>query len=216
MPTKDVYVIRTGADDPSATLKAYVEAQFMAAMEKKAALQLGEVPAGPPFQWEWDVFGFGPWQAPAMPPGRIIAVGETAYIATVVYMNHLMCSTLAGFGGYILLNYWTANTQMIMPVPALARQVCVEPGSPGVFGCFSVDIFPITPTEEAWILETNICARLCNVQNRVVPGYTTFVRWVRSFDPEVLWPTTPTIEFDIPVRYTVYDPNAECTSLPTI
>jgi len=210
MSSKEVTVSRAEANDPSATLKAHVEAQIAAAIEKKVAktrAELGEWPAGLPFYW--DVWAFGPWQDPDKAPGRIIALGQDAYIATVVWMSPLMCATVSGFGADILLSYFTSDTQKMTPVPAMDYQSCVEPVQPGAGAwCYFVDIWHFKPTEAACILETNICARLCNCDGDVVPGYAGFVRWVEDFDPETLWPDGP--RFDHPIRYLVYDDNDKC------
>jgi hypothetical protein len=204
MASKELTVSRGEAQDPAATLKAQVEAQFAAALEKKIAAELTETPAGLPFQWE--VYAFGPWQNPAQQPGRIIALGQTAYIATVVWMNPLMCASVAGFGADIFLSYWTSNTQTMMPVAAMDHYSCIPVTAAG--GCFYVDIWAFQPTEAACLLETNICARLCNCEQQVVPGYAGFVRWVQDFDPETLWPAGP--HFDHPIRYLVYNDKEKC------
>ena len=158
MPSKEVHVSRAEANDPRETLKARVQAEFTAALEKKAALQIAEVPYGLPFQW--NVFAVGPYQNPFQAPGRIIAVGQQAFIVTIVFMNELMCQTVESFEADVLLNYWTSNTQTMQPVPALSGYSCLEADMirfPG-FGCFTIDVYTITPTQEACLLETNICA----------------------------------------------------------
>jgi hypothetical protein len=203
MSSKEVTVNRAEIDNPSATLKAHVEAQVAAAVER-AKVELAEWPTGLPF--EWDVWAFGPWQDPGQEPGRIIALGQKAYIATVVWMNPLMNATVAGFGADLLLSYWTSNKQKMTPVSAMDHQSCIEPVPQG-FG-FYVDVWEFTPTEAACILETNICVRLCNCDGQVVPGYAGFVRWVQDFDPELLWPAGPS--FDHPIRYLVYDDKEKC------
>jgi hypothetical protein len=186
-----------------------VEAQFAAALEKKAALELTEVPALLPF--EWVIYARGPYQNPGQEPGRIIALGQKAYIATVVYMNPLMCATVVGFGADVLLNFWTSNTQTMRPVPAMDHYKCIPITAAG--GCSYTYVWEFEPTEAACILETNICARLCNCEQRVVPGYAGFVRWVEDFDPDYLWPAGP--RFDHPIRYLVYDDKDRCPCPPT-
>lgn len=208
MPSKDLTISRAEASDPGATLKARVESQFAAALEK-AKLELTEVPVLGPFEWE--VYAFGPWQNPGQEPGRIIALGQTAYIATVVWMNDSMCATVAGFGADVFLSYWTSNTQTMLPVTAMNHYTCIPITANG--GCFYVDIWEFQPTEAACLLETNICARICNCEGHVVPGYAGFVRWVEDFDPELLWPAGP--RFDHPIRYLVYDDKDKCPCLPT-
>jgi hypothetical protein len=196
--------ISRGGDDPRETLKARVEARFAAALEEATAqLEVAEAPA--PDRWE--IYAFGPWQDPGKAPGRIIFLGEKAYIAVVVWMNDPMCEDVNGFEAKIELNFWTSNTQTMQPVSAMDYTCCIErkPGDP----CFNVMIWEFEPTEAACVLETNICARICNCQNHPVPGYAGFVRHVFDFDPETLFFPPhfhpPGWAFDRPIRYMVSD-----------
>lgn len=202
--SQDLNVSRSGSGNTADMLKAQVEAQFAAALDQKAALELTEAPTVLPPQWE--VYAWGPYQAAGKQPGRIIALGEKAYIATAVWLNSAMCTNVSGFGADILLSFWTSNTQTMKPVPAMDHYKCipVKAGS----GCFYVYIWEFVPTEAACILETNICARLCNCEQKVVPGYAGFVRWVYDFDAESLWPAGP--RFDNPIRYLVYNNEETC------
>ncbi len=179
MSNRDLTVSRAEVDDLRATLKANAEAKFSAALEQ-ATLELTEVPLLGPFEWE--VYARGPYQAPVFKPGRIIGVNQKAYIDVVVWMNESMFSTVKGFEADVLLNFWTSNTQTMLPVPRLSTQVCIEPTPAPNGGMFSTYIWEFTPAEAACLLETNICARLCNCEGRTVPGYAGFVRWVKDFD----------------------------------
>ena len=173
----------------SATLKAHVEAQIAAAIEKKVAkarAELAEWPAGLPFRLEMS----GP-----LVLGRILVigtradycVGQDAYIATVVWMSPLMCATVAGLGRYSsqLLHLQHAEDDGRscdgLSMPASKPRAGRTPGHR-----YFVDVWRFKPTEAACILETNICARLCDCDDDIVPGYAGFVRWVEDFDPETL------------------------------
>ncbi len=209
--SNDVYE-REGADARE-TLKAQVEAQVAAALEQ-ASLELTEAP--PPSDWE--IWARGPWQDPGLEPGRIIRVNEKAYIATVVFLNQFMNNNVAAFGGKIQLNYFTSNMQTMTPISAMDYSCCLEPTvTANPLGAIYVSIWEFEPTEAGCVIETNICARLCNCEKEVVPGYAGFVRWVRNFDydnlfPPVFW------TFDHPIRYLVYDENddtnCDCDLLP--
>lgn len=194
--------VSRGGNDPRATLKAQVEAQFGAALEQAATLELAEAPAG---MGQWEVYAWGPWQDPGQMPGRIIQLGETAYIATAVWMDDVMCANIVGFEGKIELSYWTSNTQTMRPVPDMDHVCCIFPTPDG--GCFYITVWEFVPTEAACVLETNICARICNCQNHAVPGYAAFVRHCWDFDPSNLWPAPPRPgwAFDRPIRYMVSD-----------
>lgn len=192
-------------DSPADTLKANVEAKITAAFEK-ASVELGEAP--PPSQWE--VFAVGPFQDPALAPGRIIKLGEKAYLVTIVFLNTFMDTNVTSFGGRVQLNYHTSNMQTMRPVPAMDHSYCFEPGNPDVdsvvtpYGTFYVIVREFTPAEAACILETNICARICNCNNEAVPGYAAFVRWIANLDYDAFFPPVA-YQFDHPIRYLVYD-----------
>jgi hypothetical protein len=221
MSENEEQVFERGEVDPAEALKAHVEAQLGAALEKKRS-QL-EVTRGP-FPNEWEVFAWGPWQGGFFPPdhdpGRIIFVGETAYIAIGVWMNDEMCPDIVNHEDKIELNVWTSNTQTMQPVPALSRTFCIPTEQDG--SCFYVLIFTFTPDTPACLYETNICARICNCQGHTLPRYAGFVRHVYDFDPEKLWPSVPILPgppgssptpgwgFDRPIRYMVVDRKADC------
>lgn len=194
--------VSLGADETLEAIRAEVEARFASALEE-AGPEITEAP----FPYDWEVFAFGPFQTPALMPGRIIALGEDAFIVTVVWMNQLMCANVAGFEGKIALSYYTANTQEWHAIPNMEYHCCIPVTAAD---CpFFIHIWKFKPTEEGCILETNICAKICNCKDHVVPGYAGFVRWVHDFDAEALWPAGP--RFDHPIRYMVYDPeNKEC------
>ena len=213
MSNKEVTVSRAGAvtsaqaDDQSEAIKAQVEAEFAAALEKQATLEVGITPPHLPFKW--NVYARGPYTLPGYSPGRILRVGQPAYIAVVVAMNALMYSTVEGFEADILLNFWTSNTQTMQPIPSLAYHCCIEPRPPHYGISYSCCVWRFVPPIQACLCETNCCCRLCNCEGYTVPGYAAFVRWVENFDPEWLYPK-PGYEFDNPIRYMVYDPDDEC------
>jgi hypothetical protein len=234
MSNEELQVSRGEGDDPAETLKAQVEAEIRAAADRVSA-ELAEAP--PPFDWE--VYALGPWQGPPAPPpgplppgvilpplaatgpapGRIIEVNETAYIVTLIWLNALTDANITAFGGKIQLNYFTSNTQTMQPVVAMDYSCCLDPGAlagvPFVGGFFYVTVYEFEPTEAACILETNICARLCNCDDEVVPGYAAFVRWISNLDPEQFLSPVTGFQFDRPIRYLVYDndddTNCDCS-----
>jgi hypothetical protein len=205
--------VSRGGDDPREALKAQVEAKIAATIEQ-ATVELAEAP--PPSDWE--VFAVGPWQTPGLAPGRIIELGQTAYVATIVFLNPFMDANVSGFAGKVQLNYHTSNTQTMMSVGAMDYSCCFAPadvtGIVTPLGTFYVTIWEFVPTEAACLLETNICARLCNCDEEVVPGYAAFVRWIANLDFDSFFP--PVIfRFDHPIRYLVYDndddTNCDCS-----
>ena len=179
-----------------------------------ASFELGEAP--PPSQWE--IWALGPFQSASAQPSRIIEINQTAYIVTVVFLNTFMNDNVTGFGGRIRLDYHTSNTQTMLPVLP-PYSCCFEPGvEPSIelpFGSLYVIVREFTPTEAACLMETNICARVCNCKNEVVPGSAAFVRWVANFDFDLFFPRVG-FQFDHPIRYLVYDneddTNCDCTN----
>ena len=216
MSTKEVNVSREAGDDPSATLKANVEAQFAAALER-ASLELTQTGIGNPNNL-WEVYAWGPWQTISptpgpYAPGRIIMTGEAAYIAVGVWLNNAMLADMVGFGAHIELFLFTANTQTMEPLPALDHRCCVYP----VAGQnFYVCVWTLKPTVAACLYETNICARVCNCTGTLVPDYAGFVRHVYDFESDNLFPPTSGWQFDRPIRYMVADRGSKCECPPTL
>jgi hypothetical protein len=205
-------------DDPAVALVSHVEARFAEAYEQ-VRLELAAAPAP---NW-WEIYAWGPFgPAGAFPapnffdPGRIIFLGEVAYIVTLVFMNPQMCADVQGFEGKIELSYWTSNTQTMRPVPSMDYTCCIET-SPNDPSCTYATVWEFEPPEAACLLETNICARICNCNNRPVPGYAGFVRHVWDFDPDKLFfgtADTPPGWTHRPIKYMVSDgSDCDCTQL---
>ncbi len=217
MSKKEFKVSRRGGegDSPVATLKAQVEAEIAAAIEQ-ATVELAEAPVPS----DWEIWAVGPWQDPGLAPSRIIALGEKAYIVTIVFMNPFMEANVTGFRGKIQLNYFTSNMQTMKPVGGMDYSCCIETGDPDLIipglGVFYVRIWEFEPTQAACILSTNICARVCNCDDEVVPGYAAFCRWIANLDFDAFFPPLAyqVAVFDHPVRFLVYDndddTNCEC------
>ena len=196
------------SETPRETLKKSVEDGLKEAL-KQVTTEIGEVPHEFLGVFDWEIIALGPFQTPGppqTPPGRIIELGEKAYIATIVMMNHNMCVNVSGFGGKIQLSYFTSNTETMERVEEMDYTCCIYPDgvcNPEGLPSFFVHIWEFEPTEAACILETNICARICNCNDEAVPHYAGFVRWVLDLDPDWVWPAGP--RFDHPIRYLVYD-----------
>jgi hypothetical protein len=208
MSNDEQQTFERGEVDPIETVKAHVEASFKAALdEKKSQLELAQGP----FPNQWEVYAWGPYQEPFDPekdPGRIIFTGETAYIGVAVWMNPEMCPDIVNHEDKIQLNFWTANTQTMQPVPDLNYSCCITTKQDGP--CFYVMVWEFTPSAPACLYETNICARICNCQGHTLPRYAAFVRHVYDYDPSALWPDIPGWQFDRPIRYMVVDRKADC------
>ncbi len=223
---------RADADkDPRAKLAARVAKNFAGSLKAKAALEaaLEITEVQPGINADWEIFAFGPWQTPdALMPGRIIRKNQKAYLAIVVWMNPEMCRNITQHGDKIELNIFTSDMQRMQPVQALDHYCCIQTK---LDHCWYVYVWEFTPTVDACLYETNICARICTCGNFPLQDYAGFVRHVFDFDPEALWPpipptvlppdfpqtdwpqgptAPPSWGFDRPVRYMVYDPDVVC------
>jgi hypothetical protein len=218
MSNAELNVSRGEGASPAEVLKAFIEAQLSAALEKKM-LTRGELElTQSPWPNEWEVFAWGPYQwkggvfDPYYDPGRIIFTSEKAYVGIAVWMNPLMCADITGHEDKIELSIWTSDMQRMKAVNDLSQVCCIHTKQFGP--CFYVTAWEFTPTEDACLYETNICARICNCQGHTLPEYAGFVRHVYDFDPEKLWPPgpppTPGWGFDRPIRYMVANAQSDC------
>lgn len=166
----------------------------------------------------WEVYAMGPYQTgaispPGKAPGRVIFLGDVAYVTTVLWLNPNMAAHLSGMGACVNLSYHTANTQTMQPVPAMDYTCSIDPATPTFedpfFGSFYITVWELTPEEAGCLFETNICATVCNCMGNVAPGYAGFVRWVYDFDWDEFF-GSPGIEFNNPIRYIVADKEAKC------
>jgi hypothetical protein len=152
-------------------------------------------------------------------PHRIIQVGETASIFTVVFLNPLFpqaalsaCDIITGFNAKIELNYFTSNTQTMQPVRDLSVSRCIRTVRNV---CFYVDQFDFTPRDPACLYETNICARICNCDDTPIRPFGAFVRWVFDLDFDLFFGSEG-LEFDRPIRYMVSDFASPCPACETV
>ncbi len=206
--------IRRGTSSKAEQIGKQAKAQ-LEAMLQAPGKELTEVP-----DWasgvgdNWEIYAMGPFQTfPANPPGRIVFLGETAYVITVLWLNPNMAAHLAGMGACVNLCYHTANTQTMTPVSAMDYTCSIDPAAPTYadpdYGSFYITVWEFTPTEAGCLFETNICGTVCNCKGNVAPGYAGFVRWVYDFDWDVFF-GSPGWEFNNPIRYLVADKEATC------
>jgi hypothetical protein len=177
-------------------VKALIEAKLQAAYEK--ALQSPQAEVAEPLGW-WDLVGIGPFQPganlfdlPNRPPApylphQVIRIGETAYVATVLYVP-----SVSVFGLPYEIKYSTGNLETWNLGPAnlnVTHRGHLNPNSP-----FVVDILRFRAQVEG-CYEMNICARIfgCPVGNRpnTAPPFAGFARRVYDFDREMFIPRIP-------------------------
>lgn len=218
MPEEIVFE-RGEGDEPGNDQQAQLGAQLESLFERVSASPKVEgAMAAPelagPVRF-WDVFAIGPYQNPALQPSRVIEVGESATILTVVYLNPFFpssapgqnaCDIITGFGAKIELNYITSNMQTMTPVPALSYSYCI-PTTPGQ--CWYYHYWTFSPQEKACIYQTNICCRICNCNNYYVRQYSGFARWIADLDYDLIF-GSPGLTFDQPIRFMVSDYKERC------
>jgi hypothetical protein len=209
--TDDMVVERGQGEDHAAELKAYVDAKLETIFAQRRSTAVAQL-AGPVDYW--NIWATGPYQDTGLEPGRIINVGERAYIPITVFLNPNWpeppaldtCTNLTQHNDKIELTIVTSNMQTMQPVPALTKVVCI-PTTPGI--CWYTSVWEFTPEEAACVYETNICARICNCTDQALPQFAAFVRWVYDYDFELLFGSQGW-EFDHPIRYMVNDPTKDC------
>lgn len=163
-----------------------------------------------PIPW-WDLFVIGPIQfAPALQPSGVIAVGETAFIATLLVVNPLPIlpgpisplTILAGTNAQIKyrtgnLDTWSAGT------PSINSTLPIS-------GAISLDFQAFTPTTEG-VMDLSVSARIPGPGPAVWP-FGGFASLMLNFDSEPLlsqfgFPgSTPGFTNRIPCRFSVYQP----------
>ena len=208
--TEETNLVRGEGDEAGDALQAYLDAQLESSFEQAATIEL----AGP--QDFWNLYATGPYQWPSRKPYRVIQLGEYAWLYVIVWLNpnfpdsapgQNACDMITGFGGKIELNFVTSNMQTMSPAPALNHTYCIQTTEGQ---CRYRYLWRFRPREAACLYETNICARICNCNNKPVKQYSGFVRWVEDLDVEWLFPQRPW-GFDRPIRYMVSDmSDCEC------
>jgi hypothetical protein len=221
---EEVVVPRGDGGVTGEDIQALLEARLQGILEQAATSPREEL--AEPLFW-WEVFAIGPIQPGALTvppadlvdqpllPHRIIQVGETASIFTVVFVNPYFphpslsaCDIMTGFNAKIELNYVTSNLQTMTPAPGLSGSSCVRLKRNV---CVYVDRFDFTARTPACLYETNICARVCNCSNQPIQPFGAFVRWVFDLDFDLFF-GSKTPGFDRPIRFMVSDLNSPCAA----
>lgn len=169
----------------------------------------------------WNLYAYGPIQAPApggpLLPHRIIKVGETFYIATVVWFNSLPaggfanpCSMITNLGCEIVLDYCAGDLCRWAQAPAAYRPASVRiPLVPDQ--CWYVDVqrFTAAPGTEG-LYEMNIMGRVTGCAPGAKPPLAGFVTAVYNLDADTFYPAggppgSPAgWRYDTPIRFQIY------------
>jgi hypothetical protein len=199
-------------------VKARIEAQLKSALDEAKSMQREQL--AEPLYW-WDLYAYGPIQfgslvPPAgfldspLQPGRILRVGEKAYLVTVLVINPfplpqdpmiVPVDFLTVWKLPFTIEYHTVNATHCTPAGTVQHWGYLEPGQ-----AYYVDVLEIDATEPGCVFETNICARIldCHKSTPSPSPFAGFARATINLDPELFLPTQ-FLEFDNPVRYMVYE-----------
>ncbi|MGH7597207.1 MAG: hypothetical protein ACREOI_12700 [bacterium] len=221
-------LVKVTADE----LKAKIEARLQAAYQKSLSQARPEVVDPYPL---WDLVALGPFQPGAVAGNfgnlnsspflahQVIRVGETAYIATVIFAPILNTFCLPYEVEYCTgdLCEWTKGPEKLN----VTQHGHLSPTSP-----FAVDILQFTAeTEDVGCkYEMHICARIkcCDPEGNPQPPFAGFARHVYDYDailqlpdlpaglvdpladPVPAAPSTsgaPDWQFDQPIRFMIYE-----------
>jgi hypothetical protein len=199
-------------------VKAQVEAMVKSALDeakmRRAAQAAAEI--AEPEGW-WNLLAIGPIQATGIPapllPHQVIKVGETAFVATILVLNPFLilppgttaAAILSGFALPYEVRYQTGN--LTTWALGQANMNVVNSGFnliPGVD--VYVDVLAFT-AEEPGLYEMNISARILGATPPFVnaPQFAGYARAVIDIDPDLFLSPAPGLQFDLPIRFQVYE-----------
>lgn len=201
----EMIVSKSGSIEVSAEqVKAAVEAKLQAAFD--AAMASGVAQTAGPALW-WDMYAYGPFKAPLAPfpaPHQVVRLGETVYIASVLYLNQAYPSptaaeVLATFGLPYSISWDTNNVTSLAREPGLSGKINRNfvPGQ-----ALYVDIITLKPEHEG-IHEVNLRGRITGCNGELAPPFAGYATLVYEFDSSLFTLGTHT-RYQGPVRFDVY------------
>lgn len=200
-------------------VKAHVEAMVKSALDEAIMVRNAQTSAeiAEPEGW-WNLFAIGPLQLIGIPapllPHQVIKVGETAFVATILYLNDFWilqpgttpADVLSNFALPYEVRYQTGNLTTWALGPANLNVTHTGPGFnlvPGVN--FYVDVLQFVAAQVG-LYEMNISARILGATPAFAnaPQFAGYARAVFDIDPELFIRPAPGLQFDIPIRFQVY------------
>lgn len=201
--------VKTAADD----VRAEIEARVKKALDE--ALARPRQQTADPEGW-WNLYALGPIQITSSPgpvlPHQVIKVGETGFVATVMFLNpfHVVppgisaADVLSGFALPYEIQYQTGNVTTWTLGPAALNSVSA--GWNLVPGQYTyVDVLGFTATTPG-LYEMNITARILGATPPYTsaPQFAGYARAVVDFDADLFLASAPGFQFDTPIRFQVY------------
>ena len=225
MTTTDLSTIRVASEseldqmtamDVKVQIEAVVKSALDEAKMRRAARPLTEV--AEPEGW-WNLYAIGPIQPIGIPgpllPHQVIKVGETAFVATILFLNDFLILTPGTTAADVLSNFalpyevryqtgnltsWTlgqANMNVVHSGAGfnLIPQVNVY-----------IDILQFTASVPG-LYEMNVSARLLGATSPFAnaPQFAGYARAVVDIDPDLFISPAPGFQFDLPIRFQVYE-----------
>jgi hypothetical protein len=196
-------------------VKTGIEARVKAALDEAMLSTREEI--AEPDNW-WNLYALGPIQVMSVPaplfPNQVIKMGETAYVATVLFLNPFLtispgitpASILSGFALPYEVRYQTGNLSTWSIGPANLNVVHSGVGYNLVPSVYTyVDLIGFSANTPG-LYEMNISARLLGATPPYVnaPQFAGFARAIVDFDPDLFISPAPGMEFNQPIRFQVY------------
>lgn len=202
--------------DVKAQIEAVVKSAFDEAKMRHDARPVAEV--AEPEGW-WNLYAIGPIQLIDIPgpllPHQVIKVGETAFVATVLFLNDFLILTPGTTAADVLSNFalpyevryqtgnlttWTLGETSMNVVHSGAGFNLVPQVN------FYVDILAFEATVPG-LYEMNISARILGATQPFAnaPQFAGYARAVIDIDPDLFISPAPGLQFDLPIRFQVYE-----------
>ncbi len=181
-------------------LQAAIEAQV------KSALDAARPETAGPARW-WDVYAIGPYKSPIAPfpaPNQVVRLGETVYIASVMYLNEYYPSpgpsardVLSNFALPYDISWDGSNVTTWNKVFSGSLSRHLVPGQ-----AVYIDIIRLRPATEG-LHEVNIRARIMGCGRVLAPPFAGYASIVEEFDSS-LFSSGGHVRYQGPVRFDVY------------
>lgn len=201
-------------------VKAQIEAAVKSALDEakmRYAARTGAEIAEP--EGWWNLYAIGPIQVTDIPgpllPHQVIKVGETAFVVTIVFLNDFLilapgttaADVLSNFALPYEVRYQTGNLTSWTLGPASLNAVHSGAGFNLVPGeNVYIDVLAFT-ADVPGLYEMNISARILGATAPFVnaPQFAGYARAVIDIDPDLFISPAPGLQFDLPIRFQVYE-----------
>ena len=207
---------RMTAMDVQVQIEAVVKSALDEARMRRAARTMAEI--AEPEGW-WNLYAIGPIQQTGIPgpllPHQVIKVGETAFVATILFLNDFLILSPGTTAADVLSNF------------ALPYEVRYQTGNLTTWTLGQADMnvvhsgagFNLVPQVNVYIdvlaftasvpglYEMNISARILGATSPFAnaPQFAGYARAVIDIDPDLFISPAPGLQFDLPIRFQVYE-----------